>query len=673
MNLAGKRLPPFLIAAVVATIFSFLTLYPNSLLQFIEAKTYDWRFHLRGTRPIGSEVVIVAIDEKSIAEVGRWPWSRSTTGSLIESVARYSPAVIGIDMIFSEPEKSEGLKVLGELKKSQRSDNSLIKAISTLEKGLNADLKLESSLKSAGNVVLPIVFIIPREGEGMTENREPKYIRGSQFLYSKEGSFYTPYMASRVLPPLEPFANASAGMGHIYTSYDNDGTIRWEPLSVNFKGSYYPSFGLEVARLYMGIPKEEMGLYIGDGVGLGPDGFIPTDESGKILINYAGPPGTVPIYSAVDVLSGSIPQDALKDKAVLIGTTAIGTYDIHVTPYANMPGVEKQAAVVENIIHGTFLERAESQWLMVIGFIIASGIILAIALQRMRAFGGAVIASALFCSYLYLAYYLFTYKGLWIDFITPTLNVFFLYASITGYRYMTEERKAREIKGIFSSYVTEKVVNELVRNPEMAKLGGSRREITVLFSDIRGFTTFSEKHQPEEVVAILNEYLKAMTDIVFRWDGTLDKFVGDAVMVFWNAPTEQKDHAERAVRCALDMISGLKRLQEKWAKEGKEALSIGIGINTGEVVVGNMGAEGKKMDYTVIGDPVNLGARAEGLTRHYDTNIVITEFTYRKLEGRFNKDIGHVFVRELDSVKVKGKDEPVVIYGLDSIDEILDK
>src|SRR3989338_1825912 len=185
---------------------------------------------------------------------------------------------------------------------------------------------------------------------------------------------------------------------------------------------------------------------------------------------------------------------------------------------------------------------------------------------------------------------------------------------------------------MFSSYVTEKIVNELIKNPDMAKLGGERREITVLFSDVMGFTSFSEKHVPEDVVAILNEYLGEMTDIVLRWDGTLDKFIGDAILAFWGAPMRQENHAELAIKCALNMTNRLKDLQKKWQAEGKAMLDCGIGINTGEVIVGNIGAEGKKMDYTVIGDHVNLGSRVESLTKRYDIHILITEFTMERIK-----------------------------------------
>lgn len=286
----------------------------------------------------------------------------------------------------------------------------------------------------------------------------------------------------------------------------------------------------------------------------------------------------------------------------------------------------------------------------------------------LRIFRISIFVSSAIATCLFIAYNLFSFKGFWLNFLILCLAIILLYATKTGHRHLIEEIRGREIKRIFSTYVTEKIVNELVKNPEMARLGGERKEVTILFADIKGFTSFSERHEPEEVVAILNEYLKTMTDVVFRWDGTLDKFVGDAVMVFWGAPTEQGNHAELAVRCALDMMNKLKKLRQKWISEGREPIDIGIGVNTGEVVVGNMGAEGKKMDYTVVGDHVNLGARAEGLTRHYDSHIIITEFTYARLKEVLNRRIGHVDVKRLDSVRVKGKENPVTIYGIESID-----
>ncbi|NTW66393.1 MAG: adenylate/guanylate cyclase domain-containing protein, partial [Nitrospirae bacterium] len=407
-------------------------------------------------------------------------------------------------------------------------------------------------------------------------------------------------------------------------------------------------------RLYRDVPLEKMALDFAGSVQLG-ETTIPTDEFGRMLINYRGPNRTFPMYSISDLLDRNLPAGTFKDKIVLIGATAIGIYDLRVTPYStNMAGIEKHASVVDNILKGDFLRRAPD---LDIPLIFIFTLLLGILIPRLGARSGAAVFIVLFAVFSGFVYYLFIVKGIWFSWIYPASALFFGYTSQTAYRFFTEERRARDIRKMFSSYVSKRIVDELIRDPNKAKLGGDRKEITVLFSDIRGFTNFSEKHEPEDVVSLLNEYLGAMTNIVFEHDGTLDKFVGDAIMALWGAPVGQPDHAERACRCSLAMIKKLKELQAKWTAEGKYAIDIGVGINTGDMVVGNMGAEGKKMDYTVIGDNVNLGARLEGLTRKYNNHIIISEFTYEKV-----KNI--VKVNELGSVTVKGKENPVVIYDL---------
>jgi adenylate cyclase len=265
--------------------------------------------------------------------------------------------------------------------------------------------------------------------------------------------------------------------------------------------------------------------------------------------------------------------------------------------------------------------------------------------------GGAIAAFSLWSWY--------------VELVGPFSTIIFAYVFVTTAKHFTEERKAREVRAMFSRYVTERVVNELISNPGLAKLGGTRRETTVLFADIRDFTRFSEKHSAEEVVSMLNEYLAEMTDIVFRWEGTLDKFIGDAIVAFWGAPLAQENHAELALRCSLNMIRKMEEMTDRWTIEGREALQIGIGLNTGEVIVGNIGAENKKMDYTVIGDHVNLGARVEALNKKYGSHILITEFTLESVRdlvasGRF----GHLAIQGMDRVVVKGKENPVQVFQL---------
>jgi len=268
-------------------------------------------------------------------------------------------------------------------------------------------------------------------------------------------------------------------------------------------------------------------------------------------------------------------------------------------------------------------------------------------------------------TYVFLSFYLLIYKNLWINITYPVSNMLIIFIAMTVTKFFFEEKKAKEIRLMFSSYVSPKIVEVLINNPDKANLGGERKVVTVLFADLMGFTSLSEKKLPEEVVEFLNEYFKEMTDIIFKWDGTLDKFVGDEIMAFWGAPVDQPDHAERAVRCALDMIDSLSRMQEKWIKEGKDFLNCGIGINTGEVLIGNIGAAGKKMDYTIIGDNVNLASRVEKLTRNYGVKIILTEFTKNYLENMITRElIGHYELRSLEAVKVKGKEKEVEIFAL---------
>lgn len=448
---------------------------------------------------------------------------------------------------------------------------------------------------------------------------------------------------------------------------DIGGAIRWEILAIKYGENYYPSLALQSVRQFVGLPREAMILEGGSSVRLGRIS-IPTDSHGRMLIDYSGPEKTFKYISIIDLLEGRVKREEIEGKIALVGITALGLYDLRVTPFSdNMPGVEKHANVIENIFRGEFLRR--NSQILDLAIILLVGLILAIILPRMKAVSGAIVSIALLAIYTGITYYLFVNSNLWIDYLYPSLNIIIVYTGVTIYRYASEEKRAREIRNMFSSYVTEKVVNELIKNPDMAKLGGERREITVLFSDVRGFTSFSEKHSAEEVVSILNEYLEEMTGVVFRWDGTLDKFIGDAILAFWGAPMKQENHAELAIKCALDMIRRLKELQQKWQSEGKPILDCGIGINTGKVLVGNIGAEGKKMDYTVIGDHVNLGSRVESLTRKYNVNILITGFTLDKIKDLVNNGtISHVHIKGLERVAVKGKEKSVEILELTSLE-----
>jgi adenylate cyclase len=626
------------IGILLTTIFCALLWSPPRPLAALENRLLDLRFQVRGAVPAADDVIIVAIDEASINRYGRWPWPRSVLAKLVDALTEAEASVIGFDVFLPEPESH--------------------------------DPELATALDRAGNVILPAVFDFGDQVAHHTESARLETSAIHEVTHAQHFLHYPPITAKGVLLPVPPLADAAMAIGQINMFPDRDGVLRWESLLIGYQDHLTPSLSLLAAAYQKGIPIERIRVDAGRSIQLGKTA-IPTDAYGRLLINYRGGGGVFPIYSICDIISGTIPAEKLADRVVLVGATAVGIYDLRVTPLAAaMPGVEKHAAVIASLLDGQLLRQAPpaTNLLLCAG----SGLLLTLLLLRARAFSAAAAVALLLVCVALIGQLAFNRAGLWLNLTAPLLTLLTIYATITVYSFRSEERRARDIRQLFSSYVTARVVNELIRNPALARLGGARREVTVLFSDIRGFTTFSEKHSPTEVVALLNEYLAAMTEVIFRWEGTLDKFVGDEIMVFWGAPLPQTDHAERALRCALEMQSTLADLQQKWASEGKPQLEAGIGLNSGEVLVGNIGAEGKKMDYTVIGDNVNLGARVEGLTRHFAQSLLLTEYTVNQLRPILAA--GQLLGVALDGVArvvVKGKEQPVALYTANSIDENL--
>ena len=628
----GGRLK-FFIGSSITILITGLMLLSLSPIDALEDRLLDYRFKIRGTVKPPEDIIIAAIDEKSIDRLGRWPWDRDIMTDVVKKLKGLGVRIIVFDIIFSEAEKNDTL--------------------------------FSKAMADAGNVILPVFF----EFDSESDIPDEEFISDSSFVNVKNSdkfNQYNPIGAKKITIPVPELGRSAIALGYVNTFPDDDGILRWEPLVIEYNGFIYPSITLQSAVKYLKIPNKMVILEATEGIRLG-ETYIPTDRFGRTLINYYGTDQTFSYFSISDILDGNIKSEDFHDKIVLIGATAVGIYDLRVTPFtAAMPGVEKHANVIASIIGKKFIKSVPR--LVNITILLLSGLLLSLLIVRFKAFGGSAITISFLFFISLLGYYLFEQKGIWINITYPILNIFFVFISVTVYNYVAEERYAKRIRAMFSSYVTERIVNELIKNPDMAKLGGERREITVLFSDVMGFTSFSEKHAPEDVVAILNEYLGEMTDIVLRWDGTLDKFIGDAILAFWGAPMRQENHAELAIKCALNMTNRLKDLQKKWQAEGKAMLDCGIGINTGEVIVGNIGAEGKKMDYTVIGDHVNLGSRVESLTRKYNTHILITEFTLSKIKDLLaDETIWKTEVTGLEKVIVKGKERPVGIYRVESL------
>jgi adenylate cyclase len=464
-----------------------------------------------------------------------------------------------------------------------------------------------------------------------------------------------------VLANIPLLQGSAAHTGHINALPDADGTLRRAPLVQRYDGRYYPSLSVQVARALLGgerlaLRTEPYGI-----AGLEIGGrFVPTDEQGRLLVRYRGPEQTFATVSIADILAGRADPRLLRDRAVLIGATAKGIGDIRVTPYgAAYPGVELHANVVEDLLAGGFLRRPEWMGIVDVAILIALGLALAWVLPRAGVRGGALLALGALAAYLILAWQLFQAQGLWLNVVYPTLLVAALFVSTTLVQYFSAESEKRYLRTAFQHYVTATVIDEIVADTGKLRLGGEKRELSVLFSDIRGFTSISEKFAPEELVRFLNIYFTAMTDKVFDHKGSLDKYIGDAIMAVFGAPIADPHHARGACRAALDMVGALKRLEGEWQRNGLPALQvdIGIGINSGPMIVGNMGSV-DRFNYTVTGDAVNLAARIEPLNKIYGTSILVSEYTYEQAKDELPG------AREIDRVRVRGREQYVRLYEL---------
>ena len=653
----------------------------SALFVRLENLILDLHFKVRGERPAGRDVVLVLVDDKSLAELGRWPWSRAQQARIIDAIAADHAKVIGIDMVYAEPELDESQGAVGEaIRRLQGRTGiapSIIEEIQREVQGPRPDDAFVHSVRAAQNVVLPYPFVVSHTSSE-AQPLEVDVLRRSEYTFVKRASSsgeFQPYAAHAVILPLQPFATAAIGLGHVYNIPDLDGVSRYEYLAIRYEDGYYPSFAFEVARLYLGVPRSHVGLLLGDGVRLG-DRMIPTDQHARMLINYLGREGTFPSVSATDVVHRRLPRGMFADKLVLLGTSALATYSQRLTPFsANFPSVEQHATIVENILADRFVTRPLWARPLELVLIVLFGVTLAWSLSKVTALTGALVTAIVLASYAVIVHSVFVRSGMWLPLFTPALTIALGFTVVTVVNYFTKEWQAKEIRSMFSRYVSPQIVDALIKDPARARLGGTRKELTMLFADIVGFSTFSEKRPAEEVVAQLNEYLTAMTEVIFQWHGTLDKFIGDGLVVFWNAPIDQPNHTEIAIKCALHMRKRLGELREKWHAEGKLALDNGIGINTGVAVVGNIGAEKKKMDYTVIGDQVNLAARLQGLTRTFGCPIIISGDTAERLkklmatqDGADNAGrLGHVLLKRLGTVPVKGRNAPVVAYNVQSL------
>jgi adenylate cyclase len=578
------------------------------LLSSIERWELDRLFALRGPLPPRAPIVIVSIDEDSFDELNLpWPWPRALHGQFLDLVSQGRPAVIGMDILFSEPSA----------------------------RGPEDDAALAAAVRRAGNVVLAAARTVVQD----------------------------PYYAKTDLnPPIEPIRDGAAGIGLVNYSIDPDAAVRMADLKPAATENELPDFDLLLARL------------AGEkGAGVVSKG-LPT----SFYINYRGGPRTFATVPYHRVLSGEVSPSLFAGKIVLVGSTSPALHDVYPTPFAphgDMPGVEIHANVLETIIQGIPLTWQPS-WANLLD--IGLGAFFTVAVTHR--FGpllslGLVLSLGVIAT---VAGFIGFAKYEEIPHIAPVWIALGLgYGTTVLENYIEERRNRARLLQLFSPYVGPQILNELLKDPEKARQGScQRREVTLLFCDVVGFVKFCESHKPQEIVSQMNEYLGAMTEVVFHWGGTLIDFKGDEVYALWGAPLEQADHAERAVKCAMHMRQRLAELNVKWAAEGKTQLQNGVGLNTGTVLFANMGAEGKRMKFEAVGDCVNLASRVEGLTRKFGVSIMLTEITAELIKpllagpggGNHQGRLGHVMLRKVASVKVKGREQPVVVYELKSLD-----
>ncbi len=658
----ATRRGSLLLAAGVVLALAVLYMLAPPFLALAELAVYNQQFRLRGVRPADARVVIVAIDEESLRARGRWPWPRSVLADLVRRLDRAGAAAIALDIILSEPEQSGELRAVVRLAERLRSRGvagPVQQELERMRRDADHDQRLADAIAASDRTVLASQFALalgapaaapPREGQPL------KSAFASFKHYDARGTFPPPH-ADAAGMPIRPLLDAAKSLGHANMLPDLDGTTRWELLAVEYKGHYYPSLALEAVRVAAGIDPFALRLDFGQVVELG-ETRIPIDPRARVLVDYAGPGGTFMHVSAARVLSGEVPAGRLKDRLVFVGATAEGTYDLRVTPFSPVfPGVEKHANVAANILGGRFIIRPAWVELIEAAGILLLPLALAVVLPRLRPMTATGVTLAMWVGFFGATHLAFR-KGLWLPVVYPSLALAITFVGITILRFLTEERQRLWTKRAFQQYVSPEVVERITEDPAALRFGGELRPLTVLFADIRDFTTYTEKREPQEVVQMLREHLTRMTDAILREHGTLDKYIGDAVMAIFGAPVALPDHPLRACRAALAMLTELERLQAKWAAEGKEPFRIGIGINTGPMVVGNLGSE-QLFDYTVVGDEVNVGARLEALNKEYTTTkpIIISESTY---EGAREA----IEARRLGEVTVKGKSRPVVVYEL---------
>jgi adenylate cyclase len=654
-------------------------------LASAEGKAEDLEFLARGPLHASPELRVVAIDEKSIQRYGRWPWPRDVLARGLEQLLAERPAAVGLDMTFTDAaEAGPWASILSTLDQAsaklpvaERADLEPVRAVLLSRVQEDPDEELARAL-APGDVVQGVAAY--REAEAAdfaaraaldAETLSPKVL--TTFPMAHQAARYqvplTQWLADRyrgAQAPLRKFVGPKTRLGHYMVKLDPDGVLRRTPLFIQLDvpAGLLPSVELQTAAVLLDAEVEPawdplLQRVVGARLRRGKEIVreVPNElKEPYARIPWLGEAAVVPTVSMADVLSGAQMAKDLRGKAVLVGVTLVGSFDQVVTPFREVePGVYAHAAMLSAILSGHYLERGPWLLWLEVAFLFGGALLLAVAMPRVAAGWRVVVPLLLVAAWWVLGQVLLR-AGLQLALVLPAVGLLAVASALTLLGWLSTDREKLRLRRTFRYYLSETVMTEMLEHPEQLKLGGEKRELTVLFSDIRGFTSISERTTPEALVRFVNGYLTPMTNIVFEEGGTLDKYIGDAVMAFWGAPVAQEDHALRACRAAMRFLEALERLRPGWREDGVGDVRIGVGINTGPMVVGNMGSD-VRFDYTVMGDAVNLASRLEGANKLFGTQVLLSEETHAQVAGA-------VCARKLGSVRVRGKQQPTQVYEL---------
>lgn len=654
---------PLIVITLLIT-FCFLVerfgIYDWPILDHAESFLYDLRVVATMPNEVDKRIVIVDIDEKSLSEIGRWPWSRNNITRLInELFDNYEVRLTGFDVVFAEPDESSGLNILKALGKNELSEVTEYHAIiDTIEDELNYDLQLSKSI-SKHNVILGYYF---KHGKKLGQVADAGELPEPAFNKDIfEGKDVFAHRASGYGGNIKILQNAAKSAGHFSPWIDDDGAVRRVPMLYEYKNNYYEALSLVMFKKLFDVKNTTPTFDLGNNTGypsletLSLEYIdIPVDKHVRALVPYRGYQGSFPYVSATDVINGRVDKTILQDTIVLVGTSAPGLYDLRTTPVQKQyAGVEIHANLLSGMLDQTIKLSPDYVHGVEIVQLLLIGILLSILLPLLSPIWATFTTLVFSILIIIINICFWQFGNLVLPLSTSLLVIGIIFIVNMSYGFFIERRSKLQIASTFGQYIPPELVEEMNFNPGSYSLNAENREMTVLFSDIRGFTTISEGLPPEQLSQLMNAYLTPMTKIIHEKRGTIDKYMGDAIMAFWGAPVENKEHARYALDAAMTMLKRLNAIRVVFLDRGWPAINIGIGLNTGTMSVGNMGSE-FRMAYTVIGDAVNLGSRLEGLTKSYAVEIIVSETTKQTVPG-------YVY-RELDFVKVKGKDKPIAIY-----------